>query len=108
MSTYDLWIRDITGGPNQPTGSPPIGPFGNWAFWQYNNTSTVGGIGPIDQDILNSDSFSLADLTITPEPASAVILLTLGAMTLATRPTPLRLINEMTPPLHRKVSEFCT
>ncbi len=85
MSTYDLWIRDITGGPNQPTGSPPIGPFGNWAFWQYNNTSTVGGIGPIDQDILNSDSFSLADLTITPEPASAVILLTLGAMTLAAR-----------------------
>ena len=81
VSPYDVWIA--TGGSNPQTGNPPSSPFADWAVWQY-NIGSAGGISPIDLDVLHNESNTLAQLTIpAPEPASAAILLTVGAMTIA-------------------------
>jgi GH25 family lysozyme M1 (1,4-beta-N-acetylmuramidase) len=82
MSTYDLWLLDQSNPPNPQTANPPtsaLGNFGTWSFWQY-TVGSSGGVSPIDLDVNNSDFKSLASLTITPEPATAAIMLIGGAV----------------------------
>jgi hypothetical protein len=69
----DLWIRANFGDPQ--TGQPSTtGVFNDWAIWQY-NVAAAGGINPIDQNVIHSESTPLASLIVVPEPSSKAIML---------------------------------
>jgi lysozyme len=79
VANLDLWIRANFGDPQ--TGQPSTtGVFNDWTIWQY-NVGPAGGINPIDQNVIHSESTPLSSLVIVPEPAS--ITLTLAGLTLA-------------------------
>jgi lysozyme len=72
VANLDLWIRANFGDPQ--TGQPSTtGVFNDWAIWQY-NVGPAGGVNPIDQNVIHSESTPLASLVIVPEPASVVFL----------------------------------
>ncbi|HEX6963320.1 MAG TPA: GH25 family lysozyme, partial [Lacipirellula sp.] len=51
LAQYDLWLANWN---YAPPGEPPAaasGLFGDWAFWQYTGSGSVGGISPIDRDV---------------------------------------------------------
>ncbi len=56
------------------TSSPPIGVFSTWAFWQYDSSLSVNGIGsnPVDTDVANGDINFVKSFLIggTPPPTS--------------------------------------
>jgi lysozyme len=79
VANLDLWIRANFGDPQ--TGQPiTTGVFNDWAFWQY-NVGPAGGINPIDQNVVHTESAPLSSFVIVPEPAS--ITLVLAALSLA-------------------------
>jgi lysozyme len=78
VANLDLWIRANFADPQ--LGNPSTtGVFNDWTIWQY-NVAAAGGINPIDQDVIHSETFSLSSL-IVPEPAAMPVLLAIAAMT---------------------------
>ena len=77
VANLDLWIRANFGDPQ--TGQPSTtGVFSDWAFWQY-NVGPAGGINPIDQNVVHSESAPLSSFVIVPEPSMTILLAT-GAL----------------------------
>ncbi|MDW8309234.1 MAG: GH25 family lysozyme [Verrucomicrobiales bacterium] len=83
LAAYDLWLRTITAldpATNQPPGqgfADPTGVFDNWAFWQYSDTGSAGGISPIDLNVCHTEFKPLVSHVIPPvEPPVPPILLT--------------------------------
>jgi lysozyme len=78
VANLDLWIRANFGDPQ--TGQPSTtGVFSNWAIWQY-NVGPAGGINPIDQNVIHTESAPLSSLVIVPEPSSLSLLLAAAAL----------------------------
>ena len=78
VANLDLWIRANFGDPQ--TGAPfTTGVFNDWTIWQY-NVGPAGGINPIDQNVIHTESGSLSSLLITavPEPTSMTLVLAAG------------------------------
>src|SRR6185369_2199852 len=73
VANLDLWIRANFGDPQ--TGQPSTtGVFNDWAIWQY-NVGPAGGIDPIDQNVIHSESAPLSSFVIVPEPESIALML---------------------------------
>jgi GH25 family lysozyme M1 (1,4-beta-N-acetylmuramidase) len=78
VAHLDLWIRHNFGDPQ--TGQPSTtGVFNDWAIWQY-NVAAAGGINPIDQNVVHSETTPLSSLVIVPEPGTMTLLLVAGAV----------------------------
>lgn len=83
VANLDLWIRANFGDPQ--TGQPSTtGVFNDWAIWQY-NVAAAGGINPIDQNVVHSETTPLSSLVIVPEPGAITLLLVAGALISARR-----------------------
>jgi lysozyme len=78
VADLDLWIRADFGDPQ--TGEPfTTGVFNDWAVWQY-NVGPAGGINPIDQNVIHSETHPLASLVVVPEPGAMNLLMAGGAV----------------------------
>jgi lysozyme len=83
VANLDLWIRVNFGDPQ--TGQPSTtGVFNDWAIWQY-DVAPAGGINPIDQNVVHSETTPPSSLVIVPEPAAMTLLLVAGALVSARR-----------------------
>ncbi len=83
VANLDLWIRATFGDPQ--TGQPSTtGVFNDWTIWQY-NVGPAGGINPIDQNVIHSETGGLLTLVIVPEPSSLTMLLAATALAYARR-----------------------
>ena len=87
LANYDLWLAyytnvDVTITDPPPTASypKPTGVFNNWAFWQYSQTGSAGGISPIDLDVCHNDYKPLSSYLIPYPP----ITLSFAAMNVGT------------------------
>lgn len=79
VADLDLWIRADFGDPQ--TGEPfTTGVFNDWTIWQY-DVGSAGGINPIDEDVIHSETVPLSSLVIVPEPSSMALVMI--AITLA-------------------------
>jgi lysozyme len=78
VANLDLWIRASFGDPQ--TGQPTtIGVFNDWTIWQY-NVASAGGVNPIDQNVIHSESTPMSSLVIVPEPSSIASWLLVGML----------------------------
>jgi len=82
LAGYDLWIRTVSGGSDPLVDDPPpqgfytnaLGVFTNWAFWQYSDTGSSGGISPLDLDVCHSEYKPLNAYLIPGPPPSPITL----------------------------------
>ena len=73
VASYALWLRTISGVDPLTSEPPPeggytsaTGSFTNWAFWQYNDAGSSGGISPLDLNVCHSEIQPLSAYVITP------------------------------------------
>lgn len=62
-----LWIANWPSNPNPQTGTPPIGIFNAWAFWQYSDAGSVAGLSPLDLDVFNGTLAQLQSYVVAPQ-----------------------------------------
>ncbi len=76
VASRDLWIAQYFYTPNPQGGTPSIGVFNTWQFWQYSDSGTVPGVsGNCDLDVFNGLSAGLQAFVIggTPPPPAFIV-----------------------------------
>jgi len=88
LGNYDLWIRVVNSGADVTVDDPPAqgfaratGVFNNWAFWQYSDTGTSGGLSPLDLDVCHSEYKPLSFYRIPGPPPSSPIQIAAATIT---------------------------
>lgn len=71
LAGYDLWLRTVGTVADPAVDDPPgvgfidpTGVFNDWAFWQYDDFGSSGGITPLDLNVCHSESKSLNSFLI--------------------------------------------
>ena len=69
FTQYPLWIADYNGGT--APGTPLVGGWSSWAFWQYTASSTIDGItGAVDASTFCCGSAALSQMSFGGAPAA--------------------------------------
>lgn len=74
VASQNLWIANWNG-TNGQSGSPPIGVFNQWNFWQYSDSGSFPGAinGSVDLDVAHGNMSYLQQFVV-PEPTSLTLL----------------------------------
>lgn len=72
INQYDLWLANYNYAPPSEPPTSAYGIWSDWAFWQYSNTGSVGGIsGNVDLNVFEGTIDELYEFVAVPQTPTA-------------------------------------